>query len=159
MVFELPTTTALNLPMGCDADRVIVEAIDPVSPGPALVICEREKGCTVPQNHAFAPPWKEPHDRVIGLAMTSKGAIAVQTMSNPVQWVYLLTDSLNGGKTFDQEREVLQGKGARGRMILGALIGFGERTVMLSTAAVTGTSASQWYLLASENGGESWGPP
>lgn len=159
VAFELPTTTVLTQPMGCDADRVVVEAIDPVSPGPALVICDRTKGCEVPQNHAFAPPWKEPHDRQVAFAMTQKGAVAVQTMWNPMQWTFLLTDSLNGGKTFDQEREVLQGKGTRGRMEIGALLGFGDRTIILSTAAVTGTSSSQWYVLASENGGESWGPP
>lgn len=159
MAFELPTTTVLTQPMGCDADRVIVEAMDPQSPGPALVICDRVKGCEVPQNHGFAPPWKEPHDRLVNFAMTKKGAVVVQTMSNPSQWNFLLTDSLNGGKTFDQEREVLQGKGARGRMEIGALLGFGDRTIILSTAAVTGTSSSQWYVLASDNGGESWGPP
>ncbi|MFO0614391.1 MAG: hypothetical protein U0414_17520 [Polyangiaceae bacterium] len=159
VAFELPTTTVMTQPMGCDEEKVIVEATDPVSPGPALVICGITSGCVVPQNHAFAPPWKDQHDRLMGFAMTTKGAIAVETMWNPVQWTFLLTDSLNGGKTFDQEREVLQGKGARGRMVLGALMGFGDRTVILSIAPVTGTSANQWYALASDNNGESWGPP
>lgn len=159
IAFELPTTTTLTQPMGCDAEHVIVEATDPQSPGPAVVICGVTSGCQVPQNHAFAPPWKDPHDRVVGFAMTKQGAVVVQTMSSPVQWAFLLTDSLNMGKTFVQEREVLQGKGTRGRMIYGTMLGFDDRTVLVTTAAVTGTAANQWYLLASDNGGEAWGAP
>lgn len=159
VAFEIPASTSMNQPIGCDEEHVVVEAMDPVSPGPAVVICGANSGCQAPQNHAFAPPWKDPHDRVVGFAMTKQGAVVIQTMSSPVQWTFLLTDSLNMGKTFVQEREVLQGKGTRGRMIFGTMLGFGDRTVMLNTAAVTGTAANQWYVLASDNAGEAWGPP
>jgi hypothetical protein len=160
VVLELPPSMDATKPIACNGDRVTVEAKDPTQNNePALVTCAFDAGCQIPQNHAFLRPWADKHDRAIALTTTTKGVVAVQTMENQQQWTYLLGTSREAGKIYDNPRTVGEGKGERGRLGIGALIGLGDRTLMLVSADVTGTQSRAWYLMASDDGGESWAPP
>ncbi len=160
LALELPPTMDPTKPFACNEAGVTVEAKDPTQTNePALLTCSFDGGCQVPQNHAFLRPWADKHDRDIALATSTKGIVAVQTMQNQQQWTYLLSTSIAGGKVYDPQRTVGEGKGDRGRIAIGAMLGLGDRTIMIMSADITGTQARAWYLMASDDGGESWAAP
>jgi hypothetical protein len=160
VAFELPPTVDDTMPMGCSADRITIEAKDPTKNGePALVSCTLDGACVVPENHAFLRPWAEQHERRIAVAPWTKGVVAIEHMSNPSHWAMMLSESADGGKLYDIERSVGEGKGERGRFDIGALVGLGDRTLFLLSADITGTSARSWYVMASDDGGQTWTPP
>jgi hypothetical protein len=157
--FELPSTVVNTSPMACSGERVVVEAINPVDKLASLVTCAHDGVCIPPDNRPFLKPWAEAHERTLGIAMTPRGTIAMQALKSPTRWALSVSISSDGGKIYDLERKVGEGTGDRGRLELGALVGFGERTMMLLSADVTGTTRRAWFLMASDDGGQTWNPP
>jgi hypothetical protein len=159
VVFELPPTVVHTSPMGCNANRVVVEAIHPTEKLPNLVACSLEGECIPPENRPFLKPWVEQHERTLAVAATPKGAIAFQGLVAPTRWGLYASQSNDGGKLFDLERKVGEGAGDRGRMQAGPLVGLGERTLFFLTADVTGTTRRNWFVMATDDGGQTWTSP
>ena len=71
---------------------------------------------------------------------------------------YLAT-STDKGNTFELPRVISETDTGRGFIDVGVLVPFDDRVVMLFTADVTGTRGRRWYAMATDDGGENWGPP
>jgi hypothetical protein len=164
VTFELPQTVDNKIPMGCGDDYVVVEAMNPVDNLPTFVVCKIDGTCMPPDNRPFLKPAFK-GDRVVGITTYKTGIIAAQTLQSPTQWQFTLSrsDTLGKpealGKLYDPERLVLEGQGERGRLDYGALVGLGDKTLLLMSADVTGTTARQWFVMASDDGGQTWNPP
>ncbi len=164
VAFELPQTVDNKIPMGCADDYVVVEALNPVDNLPSFVVCKTDGVCLPPDNRPFLKPAFK-GERVVGIATYKTGIIGTQTLQNPTQWQFTISrsDTLGKpealGKLYDPERLVLEGQGDRGRLDYGALIGLGDKTLLLMSADVTGTTARQWFVMATEDGGQTWNPP
>ena len=156
--FEIPATVDRTTPLGCGPDFVVVEALNPTDNLPWMVSCKIDGGCATPENRPFLKPAFK-GTRLIGLASYKGGIIAAQTLQSPTQWQFLLSRSPDAGKLFDPERIVLEGQGDRGRLDYGALIGLGDRSLLLMSADITGTTARQWFVIASDDGAQTWNPP
>jgi len=159
VAFELPATVVNTSPMGCSQTRIAVEAIHPVEKLPNLVACSIEGECVPPENRPFLKPWVESHERTLAVAATPKGVIAFQGLVAPTRWGLYASQSNDGGKLFDLERKVGEGSGDRGRMQAGTLVGLGERTLFLLTADITGTTRRNWFVMATDDGGQTWTSP
>jgi hypothetical protein len=151
--------------IGCSTDAVVVETTT-LDPGdaekkrkvPQLVRCQMDGKCAEPKSPPFAI-WTEKHERDIWAVPTGKGIVAVMRARAGARWALYLGQSNDGGSTFELPRTIAEGKSDRGAIELGALVRFRDRVVMLITADV-GTSARRgWYALASDDGGDNWGPP
>ncbi len=162
--FELPQTVDNKVTMGCGDDYVVVEALNPADNLPSFVTCKTDGNCIAPENRPFLKPVFK-GDRVIGIAPYKTGILATQSLQSPTQWQFLMSrsetlgkpDAL--GKIYDGEKLVLEGEGDRGRLDYGALVGLGDRTLLLISADVTGTTARQWFVIATDDGGQTWNPP
>lgn len=155
--FEVPATTNLAAPIGCGGGRVIVEALDPRDSIAKLVACA-ENGCVAPENTPFRA-WAEKHDRVLGIASTTKSIVAMAGFYSPLRWSLAETQSTDGGKLWDPQRIVGEGPGERGRYELGAVVPMGESVLALLAADVTGTNRRAWFAMASTDGGLTWNVP
>ncbi len=158
VVFPLPPTTQKGGRMGCGADRIIVETLEPKDKLPSLATCGLDGSCSIDPKGPFRP-WPEPHERQLAIAGTTQGAVAVVSARAGERWGLYLAQSLDGGKLFELARAIGEGKGDRGRLGLGTLISFGARTLLLISSDVTGTSRRGWYVMVSDDGGTTWNPP
>jgi hypothetical protein len=158
--FELPATIVNTTGIACSAERVIVEAVNPADKQPSLVPCNLEGVCTPPQNRPFLKPWPEEHERKAAFVTTQKGVIAVQHLKTKVKWALVASESVDGGKLFSIERRFGGGDGnPENGYDMGALIGLGDRTLLLMSAKMTRTTRRSWYVLASDDHGVTWTPP
>jgi len=104
--------------------------------------------------------WTQEHTREIVAVPTSQGVLAVMSArAGERRWGLYLAQSLDGGKTFELAQTIGEGTTDRGHFVLGALASLPKRTLLLISAEVTGTTRRGWYVLASDDGGENWGPP
>ncbi len=125
---------------------------------PQLLRCTFDGKCSVPQSQPF-DIWPEKHDRSIVSTATKQGIVAIMKARSGARWGTYLGTSMDGGKTFDLPRVIGEGGTDRGFFEIGALIGFPDRVVILLSADVTGTRRRGWYVLASDDGGQSWNEP
>jgi hypothetical protein len=158
--FKAPNGEATTI--GCGHDAVVVETVmvkkDEKKTVPQLLRCTFDGKCSAPQNQPF-DIWPEKHDRKIVSTATKQGIVAVMKARSGARWGLYLATSMDGGKTFDLPRGIGEGGTDRGFFEIGALIGFEDRVVILLSADVTGTRRRGWYVLASEDGGQSWREP
>jgi hypothetical protein len=144
--------------IGCGADAVVVETFDDVKKVPRLVRCTFDGKCSEPRSQPFEI-WPVKHDRKIRTAATKRGVVAVMTARAGARWGTYLGVSTDKGATFGLPRMIGEGVTDRGFFDVGALISFPDRVVILLTADVTGTRRRGWFALATEDGGDNWGPP
>jgi hypothetical protein len=137
---------------------VVVEVVDQEKKVPQLLRCTFDGKCSTPQSPPF-DVWTEKHERTISSVATNQGVVAVMTARAGARWGTYLGTSMDGGKTFDLPRVIGEGSTDRGFFEIGALIAFPERVIILLSADVTGTRRRGWYVLASEDGGQSWREP
>ncbi|MFO0547921.1 MAG: hypothetical protein U0271_06015 [Polyangiaceae bacterium] len=158
--FEIPVTTPQS-PIGCSSDRVVIEAINPNDNKNALVTYAISGEPTAPTNPAFlVTSWPGAFDRELHMALTKVGLIAVQQLTTKVKWSVLISESVDGGKRFNFERSVGEGEGSTDDGYdVGALLGFGDRTLMLLSAKVNKTTRRSWYCMASDDNGVTWALP
>ncbi len=154
--FELPATIVNTSPIACSNDRVLVEAINPEKL-PALVPCTLDGACTPPENRPFLKPWAEQHERKLFTALTQGGVIAVQQLRSKVKWGIFVSESVDGGKIYNLQRPVGEGEGnPEDGYDVGALVGFGDRTLMILSAKISKTTRRSWYAMATDDGGSTW---
>lgn len=144
--------------IGCGPEAVVVEVVDKEKKVPQLVRCTFDGKCSTPQSPPF-DVWTEKHERTIMSVATPRGIVAVMSARAGARWGTYLGTSMDGGKTFDLPRVIGEGATDRGFFEIGALIAFPERVIILLSADVTGTRRRGWYVLASEDGGQSWREP
>ena len=158
--FKLPAGDEQRL--GCSTNAVVVEVMgttkDAGTPAPQLVRCTLDGVCAEPQSQPF-DLWPEKHTRKILAVPTHKGVVATMTARAGNRNGAYLATSTDEGKTFDLPRVIGETQTGRGYFEIGALIAFDDRVVMLISADVTGTRGRRWYAMASNDGGENWGPP
>lgn len=154
--FKAPNTEATTI--GCGADAVVLEVVDPKKNEPQLLRCTFDGKCSTPESPPFEI-WQEKHERSIVTTATSQGIVAIMKARSGARWGTYLGTSMDGGKTFDLPRGIGEGATDRGFFEIGALIGFKDRVVILLSADVTGTRRRGWYVIASEDGGQSWREP
>ena len=114
--------------------------------------------CETPTRPVFRP-WIEKHERQFFAAPTEKGAFGVVVARAGERWGLYHVQSSDGGKFYERARVIGEGSGDRGKLDFGALVSFGKRTLLLISADVTGTSRRGWYVIVSDDGGETWNPP
>jgi hypothetical protein len=155
--FELPPSTLEDAPLGCGNGHVVVMTQHPETSLRHPAVCNHKGECTISQN----PPFREfeGSERQLQLVGTEGGAAAALAVQSPTQWGLYVTQSSNEGKLFDVQRVVGEGEGDLGRFELGALLGIGKRTLLILSAPVTGSQNRGWYVIASDDGGGTWGPP
>jgi len=157
LAFALPPGESPRL--GCHAEAVVVETLDPEKKVPMLIRCTLDGKCASPMSQPFRI-WTQEHTREIVAVPTSQGVLAVMSArAGERRWGLYLAQSLDGGKTFELAQTIGEGTTDRGHFVLGALASLPKRTLLLISAEVTGTTRRGWYVLASDDGGENWGPP
>jgi hypothetical protein len=154
--FKAPNGEATTI--GCGEDAVVVEVFDSKKEVPQLLRCTFDGKCSTPQSQPF-DIWPEKHERSILSTATPQGLVAVMKARSGARWGTYLATSMDGGKTFDLPRVIGEGATDRGFFEIGALIGFKDRVLILLSADVTGTRRRGWYVLASDDGGQSWREP
>ena len=154
--FKLPNGTKETI--GCGADAVSIETEHAKDKAPLLLRCTFDGKCSEPQNKPY-DVWPEKHDRTITTIATEPGVVGVMRARAGVRWGTYLATSMNGGKSFDLYRTIGEGEADRGFFEIGAVVGFPERIVILLSADVTGTRRRGWYVIASDDGGQSWREP
>lgn len=156
--FELPPTTINTSPMACNGDRIVIEAYNPNDKLPSLVTCSLSDGnCPAPENRPFLKPWAEQHDRELHLALTTNGVIAVQQMRSKMKWAVFMSESTDAGHLYNLQRPVGEGEGnPEDGYDVGAMLGWGDRTVLLLSAKVSKTTRRSWYAMASDDSGTTW---
>jgi hypothetical protein len=170
VAFSVPPGSSDHL--GCSAEAVTVEiALEDDNRVPAasaasaarpkrtqLVRCTLDGKCSQPQSPPYEE-WPEPHERNLVSAPTKDGLVAFVARRAGTRWSLTLAQSTDAGKTFELPRVIGEGKTERGNFQIGAVINFPNRVVLLMAADRTGTSSRGWYVLASDDGGATWGPP
>ncbi len=154
----VPLPIAKDARLGCTRDRVAVEAVDPKTRGLQIVTCDLGSACVTPVNSPFRP-WAEPHDQEVLVAPTDKGVVAVLIERDAARWGVYVTQSIDGGKTFELARVLGEGVGDRGKLEVAALVDFGKRVLLLLVGDLAGTSRRGFYAMATDDGGTTWGPP
>jgi hypothetical protein len=165
--FALPDTAVPTTHVGCGAGKIVVEAVA-AKKGPqatwaqqpdlpTLLTCDLTGKCVTPKNAPFRL-WPEQHKRDIFTAATEQGVIAALTERAGDRWGLYLAQSADGD-TYERPRIIGEGPSDRGRIELGTLFSFGKRAVLLLSADVAGTSKRGWFVMVSDDGGTSWGPP
>ncbi len=154
--FKAPSGEAKTI--GCGENAVVIEVLDAKKNVPQLLRCTFDGVCSKPESQPFEI-WPEQHDRTIMSTATPQGIVAVMKARSGARWGTYLATSMDGGKTFDLPRGIGEGATDRGFFEIGALVGFKGRVVILLSADVTGTRRRGWYVLASDDGGQSWREP
>lgn len=157
VTFPLPDTTAPSTYVGCGAEHIVVETLDPNTRSPQLATCDLAGKCVSAQNAPFRI-WPEQHEREIVSNYAEQGTVSVHVSRTADRWGLYLAQSADGA-VYERPRVMGEGTGDRGRMELGALISFGKRLLLLLSADVTGTSRRGWFVMASDDGGSNWNPP
>jgi hypothetical protein len=161
LAFKLPNGADERI--GCTTKAVVVEIMDKANdagpPQPQLIRCSLDDAkCAAPKSHPFQI-WPQKHDRKILAVPTKQGVVATMTAHTGNRYGAYLATSMDGGKTFELPRVIGETETGRGYFAIGALVAFDDRVVMLISADVTGTRGRRWYAMASDDGGENWGPP
>jgi len=156
LAFEVPGGDEPQL--GCHPDGVVVSTTDPEKKEPKLFRCTLDGKCADPQSNPFEL-WPEEHERTMHMAVTPEGVVATLTMKTGTRHGAYLSVSTDSGATYQLARTINEGETERGFIDVAALIPFPDRVVMLISADVTGTRRRGWYVLASDDNGEHWGPP
>jgi len=158
--FKLPAGKEQRF--GCGPEAVVVETSETpkkaTSAQPQLVRCTVAGKCAKPKSPPFAP-WSEKHERSIWSAPTKTGLVAILQARAGARWGMYMAQSRDLGVTFELPRTVGEGKSDRGRLELGALVRMPGRLLLLVSADITGTSKRGWFILASDDNGDHWGPP
>lgn len=164
----LPASASATTRVGCGAGHVVVEAVAAKTGVPAtwssqpdvptLVSCDLAGKCVTPQNAPFRL-WPEAHKRDIVMASTEQGTLAVMSARAGDRWGLYLAQGPGDGVTYERQRVIGEGQGARGRIELGALVSLGKRALLLISADVTGTSRRGWFVMVTDDGGTNWNPP
>jgi len=156
--------------IGCSDQAVVVETVRPLEkkanvpgiakppPIPTLVRCSFDGKCAEPTGQPFEL-WNEKHERVIRAVPTATGLVAVMTARTPNRWGVYVGQSTNGGKSFELPRTVGEGTTDRGSYEVGAVVRLKKRVLILVSGDVGGTTRRGWFVLASDNDGNLWGPP
>jgi hypothetical protein len=166
LIVGVSATRALAFPvpggedptMGCHPEGIVVTTTDPKKKEPKLIRCTLDGKCADPQSNPFEV-WPEEHERQMHLAVTAEGVVATMTAKTGARHGAYLSVSTDGGASYQLARVINEGETDRGFIEIGALVPFPDRVVMLISADVTGTRRRGWYLLASDDAGEHWGPP
>lgn len=153
-----PVPGGQDTTMGCHPEGIVVTTTDPTKKEPKLIRCTLDGKCADPLSNPFEI-WPEEHEREMHLAVTPEGVIATMTAKTGSRHGAYLSVSTDGGTTYQLARVINEGDTERGFIEVGALVPFADRVIMLISADVTGTRRRGWYLLASDDGGEHWGPP
>jgi hypothetical protein len=160
--FAFPVPGGEAQRFGCTTQAVVVEIAtmrsDAGPPEPQLVRCTLDGKCATPKSYPF-DIWPEQHKRKILAVPTAQGVVATMTAQSGNRFGTYLATSMDGGATFELPRMMGEGQTGRGFFDIGALVPFDDRVVMLLTADVTGTRGRRWYAMATDDGGENWGPP
>jgi hypothetical protein len=168
VTFPLPDATLPATRLGCNGGHVVVEGVDAKTGPPALqaqqpdipllLRCDFDGKCSAPKNPAFRV-WTEPHHREIVGVPIEAGVVGAMTSHANGRWGLYLAQGEGEASVFERPRPIGEGSGDRGRIELGALLSFGKRAVLLISADVTGTSRRGWFVMVSDDGGTTWGPP
>jgi hypothetical protein len=156
--FAFPVPGGEDPTFGCNREAIVVTVNDPKKNEPKLIRCTLDGKCADPQSNPFAP-WQEKHERVIQIAATPQGAVATMTAKTGTRHGAYVSVSTDKGESFALARTINEGETERGFIEVAALVPFPDRVVMLISADVTGTRRRGWYVLATDDGGEHWGPP
>lgn len=160
--FAFPLPGGDETRLGCTTEAVVVEIVSKrgdAGPGePQLIRCTLDGKCAQPKSYPFNI-WPEEHKRKILAVPTPQGVVATMTAQTGNRFGTYLATSMDKGATFELPRVIGEGQTGRGFFDVGALVAFDDRVVMLLTADVTGTRGRRWYAMASDDGGENWGPP
>lgn len=163
LVASAKGTRAFSLPpgsylpgLGCAAGAVV--ALRAGKEGIEAVRCDLEGKCVSPKTPAFRS-WQGPHDKRFWSVPTPKGAVIALERRAGERWELAVSHSTDDLETFDLPRVVGEGTTSRGSIDLGALLALEDRLLLLVSADVTGTTRRGLYVLASDDGGLSWGPP
>lgn len=143
---------------GCHPEGIVVSTLDTEKKEPKLIRCTLDGKCADPQSNPFEL-WPEEHQRKMHLAVTAEGVVATMTAKAGNRHGAYLSVSTDGGTSYQLARIINEGQTDRGFIEVAALIPFPDRVVMLISADVTGTRRRGWYVLASDDNGEHWGPP
>ncbi len=156
---------AIKLPIkrgtvfGCGPGGVVVDTFDAAARKLSLIRCGRTGACATPKNSPF-DLWPEAHDRTVWAVTTTRGVVSVLEATGGNRWGLYLGHSSDEGKTFELAREIATGDGPN-RFRMGTLVALGKRVLMFFTADTPDPSNSQrsWYVMASDNAGETWAAP
>lgn len=144
--------------IGCGNTKVVFETSDSKNQSPTLTICDFEGVCVTPQKPPFRL-WPEAHEHTIITLPTEQGVAAVLSAEAGEKWGLYFSQSTDGGSFYEVSRVIGEGVSTRGKINLQALISFGKRTLLLLTADVTGTSRRGFYVIVSDDGGQTWASP
>jgi hypothetical protein len=154
--------------VGCSEDAFVYafwdvppagpRAADPAKGEPQLVRCGTDGKCAQPKSHPFKL-WPEEHERTIVSAATKRGVVAVLNAKKGTRWGAYLAVSVDGGSTFELPRIIGEGSTDQGFMEVAAVASLGDRVLLLLSADISGAKGRGWFVLASEDGGQTWGPP
>lgn len=144
--------------IGCSNTKVIFETTDSKNQSPTLTICDFEGACVTPQKPPFRL-WPEQHQHDIATLPTEQGVAAVLSAQAGEKWGLYFSQSTDGGSFYEVSRVIGEGVSTRGQINLQTLISFGKRTLLLLTADVTGTSRRGFYVIVSDDGGQTWASP
>ncbi len=159
-VFALPPSVANGFPIGCSPEKVAFEYIDDEDKLPRVASCTVDGACTKPRNRPFLKPWPEQTQRKLFLAPTPVGIAAIQQVRSRVKWTVDLSNSKDGGVTFVVPAPFGEGEGnPEDGYDVGALGWLGERMLLLLSAKVDKSTKRSWYVLASDDNGDTWGMP
>ncbi len=154
----LPPHTLRTTSMGCLGEKVVLTTMPPKAAMESFVVCDIEGKCQEPEAPPFRP-WPLKHERRLDAVVTTQGVIALMSAKVAERWGIYVTQSLDGGKLYELPRVLGEGEGGRGRIEALALWSFGSRAILLLSADVTGTSRRGFYVMATDDGGATWGPP
>lgn len=156
LAFQVPGGEVPTL--GCHPEGIVVSTLDPEKKEPKLIRCSLDGKCADPQSNPFEI-WPEEHERTMHFAVTAEGVVATMTAKTGNRHGAYLSTSTDGGVSYQLARIINEGQTDRGFIEVAALIPFPDRVVMLISADVTGTRRRGWYVVASDDNGEHWGPP
>jgi hypothetical protein len=156
---------AIKLPLkrgkvfGCGPGGVVVDTFDAATKKLSLIQCGHTGACAAPKNSPF-DLWPEEHDRSVWAVTTTRGVVSVLEATGGNRWGLYLGHSSDEGKTFELAREIATGNGP-GRFRMGTLVALGKRVLIFFTADTPDPSNSQrsWYVIASDDAGETWAAP
>lgn len=158
VTIPMPADMAQIQRIGCSNTKVVFETTDLKQQGPTLSLCDFEGTCVTPQKPPFRL-WPEEHSHVITTLPTEQGVASVLAAEAGEKWGLYFSQSTDGGSFYEVSRVIGEGVSSRGKIVLQALISFGKRTLLLLTADVTGTSRRGFYVIVSDDGGQTWASP
>lgn len=148
-------------PLGCSPEKIIFEYTDENDKIPHIGFSTFDGTVTKPKNKPFLTPWSEDHTRKLFLAPTTAGMIGMQQRRAKFKWSIEISESVDGGLNFQIPRPVGEGEGGNPEdgYEIGALVNLGDRSLIVLSSKVSLTTKRSWYVMASDDNGNSWTMP